>query len=68
MSAMVKTMRLKPVTPTDRIGVYAPRPLWERVDQWRIRQRPIPSRSEAIRTLVEHALDLAFNGNPPPEE
>jgi hypothetical protein len=29
----------------------------ERLDEWRGKQRPIPSRAEAIRTLVATALD-----------
>lgn len=29
----------------------------ERLDEWRGKQKPIPSRAEAIRTLVTTALD-----------
>lgn len=29
-----------------------------RVDEWRRRQNPIPSRNEAMRTLLDFALDV----------
>ena len=31
--------------------------LAERIDTWRSQQRPIPNRSEAVRQLVEKALE-----------
>lgn len=39
----------------------------QRVDEWRAQQRPIPSRTEAVRRLTEAALDLIQKyGDPPP--
>jgi hypothetical protein len=38
------------------IGVRVPDELTEKIDNWRSEQRPIPSRPEAIRQLVELAL------------
>ena len=34
-----------------------PDDLVARVDDWRVKRRPIPSKAEAIRQLVERALD-----------
>jgi hypothetical protein len=48
--------KLEKETPTDRVQVLAPRTWIVRVDEWRSQQRPIPSRSEAIRQLVNMAL------------
>ena len=31
--------------------------LADRVDEWRSQQRPIPNRSEAVRQLIEMALE-----------
>jgi hypothetical protein len=31
----------------------------EAVDRWRAKQRPIPSRNAALRTLIEEALEAA---------
>lgn len=42
---------------SDRIHIVVPKTLLNRVDEWRGAQRPIPTRSEAIRALVEKALD-----------
>lgn len=38
------------------IGVRVHDKLTSRIDEWRSRQRPIPSRPEAIRLLVDQAL------------
>lgn len=40
----------------ERVQVIAPETWIARVDDWRSQQRPLPSRSEAIRLLVEDAL------------
>lgn len=32
--------------------------LIDRIDRWRAKQRPIPSRSEAIREMVKTMLDI----------
>lgn len=34
----------------------------ERIDEWRAQQKPIPSRAEAIRRLVEAALARELPG------
>jgi hypothetical protein len=48
--------RLEPGTPTERVQIVAPRTWIEKIDEWRRQQPAIPSRSEAIRVLVEQAL------------
>jgi metal-responsive CopG/Arc/MetJ family transcriptional regulator len=49
--------RGRPATGTSpTIGVRMPADLTDAVDSWRAGQRPIPSRPEAIRQLVEQAL------------
>lgn len=42
---------------SERLQIVAPTSWIDRIDQWRSLRRPIPSRSEAIRTLVLQALD-----------
>ncbi len=44
-------------SPSLRLQLVAPARWAERVDEWRSKQRPIPNRSDAIRMLVEKALD-----------
>ena len=49
--------RGRPATGTSPlIGVRMAAELTEAVDTWRAQQRPIPTRPEAIRQLVEQAL------------
>jgi hypothetical protein len=49
--------KLEPGMPTDRIQIIAPRSWVEMIDEWRRRQPgKIPTRSEAIRLLVEQAI------------
>lgn len=36
--------------------IYLDEDLKDRLDEWRSTQRPIPSRSEAVRTLLREAL------------
>jgi hypothetical protein len=53
--------RGRPATGTSpTIGVRVPMELTDAIDGWRASQRPIPSRPEAIRRLVE--LGLASKG------
>jgi len=44
-------------TVTERIQIVAPASWVERIDEWRRKQRRIPSKSEAIRMLVDLALE-----------
>jgi metal-responsive CopG/Arc/MetJ family transcriptional regulator len=43
--------------PPRRILLNAPEALVERLDVWRGRQPGVPNRSQAIRLLIERALD-----------
>jgi hypothetical protein len=49
--------RLEKGTATERVEMKAPTSWLERLDEWRSTRRPIPSRAEAIRILVDQALD-----------
>lgn len=50
--------RGRPATGTSpTIGVRVPQELSDRIEEWRAQQRPVPSIPEAIRRLVEAALD-----------
>lgn len=42
---------------TKRIQIVAPATWEQRIEDWRAKQRPIPSKAEAIRILVDKALD-----------
>lgn len=55
----VKTVppKLDEGSPTERIQIVAPASWVERVEEWRRKQPKIPSKSEAIRMLVDQALD-----------
>lgn len=44
-------------SPTERIQIVAPASWVERIEEWRRKQPRIPSKSEAIRILVDQALD-----------
>ena len=44
------------------IGVRVPDELAAQIDEWRAGERPIPSRPEAIRRLVEQALAAGGKG------
>jgi hypothetical protein len=54
--------RLEKGTATERVEMKVPATWLDRLDGWRGAQRPIPSRAEAIRILVDQALDA---GGPP---
>lgn len=41
---------------TERVQIVAPASWISRIDEWRRTQKKIPSRSEAIRILVEKSL------------
>ena len=49
--------KLETGTSTERLQLVAPSSWMARIDEWRSRQRPIPNKSEAIRLLVDIALD-----------
>lgn len=49
--------KLEDGTPTERIQIVAPTTWVQRIEEWRAKQRPIPSKSEAIRVLVDRALE-----------
>jgi len=48
--------RLEPDTKTQKIQIFAPASWLARIDEWRRKQPSIPNRSEAIRLLVDRAL------------
>lgn len=58
MNGEKKIGRPKGATQTERLQMRVPSDFFRRVDEWRAQQRPIPTRSEAIRRLTETALDL----------
>jgi hypothetical protein len=49
--------KLDEATETERVQIVAPSSWIQRVEEWRRSQPRIPSRSEAIRILVDLALD-----------
>lgn len=49
--------KLEDGVPTERIQIVAPTTLVKRIDEWRRKQPRIPSKSEAIRILVDKALE-----------
>lgn len=56
MGAMPK--RLDEDSETERVQIVAPASWVARVEEWRRAQARIPSRSEAIRLLVDAGLDI----------
>jgi len=48
----------RPAVDTEPVNVRLPVALLERIDEWRAKQRPIPSRPAAIRAFVEAGLSL----------
>lgn len=51
--------RGRPATGTSpTVGVRIPPELSSQIEEWRAHQRPIPSVPEAIRRLVDQALDI----------
>jgi len=48
--------RLDEESPTERVQVVAPASWVQRIEEWRRKQPRIPSKSEAIRILVDRAL------------
>ena len=48
--------KLEPDVQTERIQIVAPRTWVERIEEWRRKQPRIPSKSEAIRMLVDQVL------------
>lgn len=55
--------KLEDDSPTGRIQIVATARWASRVDDWRRKQADIPSKSEAIRLLVERALDAEEQGS-----
>jgi hypothetical protein len=49
--------KLDDATDTERVQIVAPSSWIQRVEEWRRNQARIPSRSEAIRILVDLALE-----------
>ncbi len=49
--------KLEDGSDSERLQLVAPSTWVQRIEEWRRRQPKIPSRSEAIRLLVEQALD-----------
>ncbi len=49
--------KLDPDSQTERLQIVAPASLVARIEEWRRKQPRIPTKSEAIRLLVERALD-----------
>lgn len=49
--------KLDDKTEPQRLNMVAPPSWFERIDDWRAKQRPVPSVSEAIRRLADLALD-----------
>lgn len=45
--------RLDKKSPTERVQIVAPASLLDRIDEWRSKERPIPSRSEVFRIAAE---------------
>jgi hypothetical protein len=39
------------------VSLKAPQSFFDKIDEWRAGQRPIPNRGDAIRKLVEAGLD-----------
>ena len=50
-------------TETRKIHLAVPKTWVDKIDEWRAKQRPIPNKSEAIRVLVEHALEADLIGS-----
>jgi hypothetical protein len=48
--------KLEPESETERVQIVAPASWVQRVEEWRRAQPRIPSKSEAIRILVDRAL------------
>lgn len=49
--------RLDKASDSERLQVVASEKLVARLEEWRAKQRPIPTRSEAIRVILETYLD-----------
>lgn len=50
--------RHTPEPKSTRLNMVVEPSLIDRIDAWRSKQRPIPSRSEAIREMVKTMLDI----------
>jgi hypothetical protein len=54
---IMRTVKKRPGQAGEFIGVRVQPPLLSKIEEWRSNQRPIPSAPEAIRRLVEQALE-----------
>lgn len=59
-----RRMVAKLASAVKRLQLIAPVDWLKRIDAWRRHQPNLPSRSEAIRTLVTQALDASERGKP----
>ena len=57
-----RRMVAKLASAVQRLNLIAPVDWLKRIDQWRRRQPNLPTRSEAIRTLVERGLEAEARG------
>lgn len=49
--------KLDAATPTERMQIVAPAAWFLAIEEWRRAQKKIPSKSEAVRMLVERGLE-----------
>lgn len=49
---------------TGPVSLKAPQSFFDKIDEWRAGQRPIPNRGEAIRRLVEVGLEALQKEKP----
>ena len=57
LTAVQMPPKLEKGAATERFQLVAPTTWFERLEEWRRKQPRIPSRAEAIRILVDQALD-----------
>jgi hypothetical protein len=62
-----RRMVAKLASAVQRLNLIAPVDWLKRIDQWRRRQPNLPTRSEAIRTLVERGLEAEARGEKKPK-
>lgn len=63
-SGMAMPPKLDDKSDTERVQIVAPASWVDRVEAWRRKQPRIPSRSEAIRMLVDRALEEEAGPDP----
>jgi hypothetical protein len=62
-----RRMVAKLASAVQRLNLIAPVDWLKRIDQWRRHQPNLPTRSEAIRTLVERGLEAEARGEKKPK-